>query len=60
MTGAEPAFWLGLRVERGTDVIPAATAVQNCQAGDLGGQIGFALVDKKLPKLGSERGKHFS
>jgi hypothetical protein len=47
MTGAEAAFWFGLRVEHGAEIIPAAAALQNCQAGDLGSQFGLAFLGQE-------------
>ncbi len=60
MTGAEAALGLGLRVKRAAVGVPAAAAVQNCQAGNLGGQFRFALLDERLPKLVRERRERVS
>jgi hypothetical protein len=58
MAGTVGTLGLWLRVKRGAEVVPAAATVENCRTGDLGGQLGFALLFEKVSKLGCERREH--
>jgi hypothetical protein len=55
VNGTEAAFWLGLRVKRGADIVSTAAPVLNHQTRNLCGQFWFALRFEKLPKLYCER-----
>ena len=43
--------WLGIRVKRRAEVVPAAAAVQNHQFRHLCGRLGFAFWGQELLKL---------
>jgi hypothetical protein len=58
MAGAVGTF--GFRVKRAADGVSASATVENGQTEHLGGQLGFALLFEKLPKLGGELGKRVS
>jgi len=44
VTRTEAAFWLGLRVKRGTEAVLAAAPIKNLQSRHLCRRFGFALV----------------